>query len=194
MPTYKVPQASQVLRQSLTHTWSFVRRAGTTIFAISLALWAALYYPRSSAVDASAQIEQSFAGRFGHAVEPAMRPLGYDWKITVGLVGALAAREVFVSTLGTTYSVSDPGENVGGVTAAIRSDRRPDGSRVWTPAVALSLMAWFVLAMQCASTMVVVRRETGGWRWPLLQFLYMNALAYAVAFGLYRIGVGLGIG
>jgi ferrous iron transport protein B len=201
MPTYKIPQASQVLWQAFTHTRAFVTRAGTTIFALSIVLWALLYYPRLPAHDgstyatvashAAAQVEHSFAGRFGHAIEPAVRPLGYDWRIAVGLVGAFAAREVFVSTLGITYSVAGAGQNAGGVTAAMQTDKRPDGSPVWTRAVALSLMAWFVLAMQCMSTMAVVRRETGGWRWPLAQALFMNALAYVVALGLYRLGIGL---
>jgi ferrous iron transport protein B len=191
MPAYKIPQASQVAWQAWTHTRSFVTRAGTTIFVASLLLWALFYYPRLPAAEAAkyaeepqqaaAQVEYSVAGRFGHALEPAVRPLGYDWRIAVGLVSAFAAREVFVSTLGITYSVADAGKHVGTLSSAMQRDRRPDGQPVWTVATALSLMVWFVLAMQCLSTLAVVRRETGSWRWPIVQVLFMNGIAYSLA-------------
>jgi len=201
MPAYKIPQPSQVAWQAWTHTRSFVTRAGTTIFGLSVLLWALFYYPRlpaaaaaqhpAPAQRAAAQVEHSLAGRFGHAIEPALRPLGYDWRMGVGLVGAFAAREVFVSTLGITYSVADAGQHVESLGRAMQRDRRPDGRPVWTVATALSLMVWFVLAMQCLSTLVVVRRETGGWRWPAAQVLFMNGLAYSLALVCHRAVVGL---
>jgi ferrous iron transport protein B len=192
MPSYKVPQLSQVAWQSWTHTRSFVARAGTTIFVMSVVLWALFYYPRLPAeraaqipepARAAAQVEYSLAGRFGHAIEPMVRPLGYDWRMAVGLVSAFAAREVFVSTLGITYSVADAGKQAESLSSAMQADRRPDGSPVWTAATGVSLLIWFVLAMQCLSTLVVVRRETGGWRWPVAQVLFMNGLAYGLAMG-----------
>jgi ferrous iron transport protein B len=199
MPAYKVPQPSQVAWQAWTHTRSFVTRAGTTIFALSVLLWALFYYPRlpaaeaaahpSQAERAAAQVEHSVAGRFGHAIEPAVRPLGYDWRIAVGLVAAFAAREVFVSTLGITYSVADAGKHAETLSSAMQAETRPDGRPVWTVATALSLMVWFVLAMQCLSTLAVVRRETGGWRWPLAQVLFMNSLAYSLALVCHRTAV-----
>jgi ferrous iron transport protein B len=137
----------------------------------------------------SAQIAHSCAGRFGHAIEPALEPIGCDWKMGIGLVGAFAAREVFVSTLGIVYGVGDPGDEVAGLSAAITGDRHADGSPVWTPLVAATLLVWFVLAMQCMSTIAVVRRETGGWRWPIFMLVYMNALAYVVCLGFYQVGV-----
>jgi ferrous iron transport protein B len=198
LPTYKRPQASQVLYQVWTNTRAFVVRAGTTIFALSVVLWALLYYPRLPAERAAqladdharqaAQVEHSFAGRAGHALEPVVKPLGYDWKMGVGLVAAFAAREVFVSTLGITYSVGEVDEDTSDVTKAMEQDRRPDGTKVWTPLTAASLMLWFVLAMQCISTIAVVRRETGGWRWPIAQLLFMNGLAYVSCLLLYQIG------
>jgi ferrous iron transport protein B len=200
LPTYKRPQASQVLYQVWTNTRAFVTRAGTTIFALSVVLWALLYYPRLPAEQAAryandgarqaAQIEHSFAGRAGHAIEPAVRPLGYDWKMGVGLVAAFAAREVFVSTLGITYAVgeSEGGESSGDIAKAMADDRHPDGTKVWTPLVAASLMIWFVLAMQCISTIAVVRRETGSWRWPIAQLLFMNGVAYLVCLLVFQIG------
>jgi len=197
MPSYKVPQLSQVSWQAWTHTRSFIARAGSTIFILSVLLWALFYYPRlpdqaaarifDPGRRAAVQVEYSLAGRFGHALEPVVKPLGYDWRMAVGLVSAFAAREVFVSTLGITYSVADAGKHADGLTSAMRADRRPDGSPVWTVATGISLLVWFVLAMQCLSTLVVVRRETGGWRWPVVQVLFMNGLAYGLALASYQI-------
>jgi ferrous iron transport protein B len=220
LPTYKVPQIGQVGRQVFNNTWSFLAKAGTTIFCLSVVLWAMTYYPRlpqgrvdqvraeataqaekvataenkikpdeeaEKAVGAE-QIRHSIAGRIGHAMEPVIRPLGYDWKMGVGLVGAFAAREVFVSTMGIIYSVGDPGEETADLSKAMKTDVRPDGKPVWTPLVAVSLLVWFVLAMQCMSTVAIVRRETGGWRWPLFMILYMNSVAYVVALVVYQIG------
>ena len=196
LPTYKVPQASQVLLQTWTGTRAFLTRAGTTIFALSVVLWALLYYPRLPETAAllteeaqnAAQIEYSFAGRLGHLLEPVIAPLGFDWKMGIGLVAAFAAREVFVSTLGIVYSVGGAEEDATQLLQAMQADVRGDGSVVWTPLVAISLMVWFVFAMQCISTMAVVRRETGSWRWPLLQLGMMNALAYTACLLIYQLG------
>jgi ferrous iron transport protein B len=210
LPTYKVPQATQVARQVFNNTWSFLAKAGTTIFCLSILIWAATYYGptdirhgfggaetrvaqlvKSGADDklvGQIRLEDSFAGRFGHLIEPAIRPVGYDWKMGVGLVGAFAAREVFVSTMGIIYSVGDPGEETADLSKAMRADTHPNGKPVWTPLVAVSLLVWFVLAMQCMSTLAIVRRETGGWGWPIFMLVYMNALAYVVALGVYQIG------
>jgi len=198
LPTYKRPQPTQIAWQVWTNTRAFVTRAGTTIFALSIVLWALLYYPRLPANEAlrldgpsaqqAAQIEHSFAGKLGHAIEPAVRPLGFDWKIGVGLVGAFAAREVFVSTLGIAYSVGEVREDTTDLAKAMTNDRYKDGRTVWTPLVAISLMLWFVLAMQCMSTMAVVRRETGGWKWPIAQLVFMNSLAYVVCLVVYQVG------
>jgi ferrous iron transport protein B len=238
MPTYKIPQASQVARVVFTSTWAFLAKAGTIIFCLSVLLWALMYYPRlpearahavgqeakaemlrnwpgvfpggditAENVDsqlwdqdrpyagevaekavAAEQLRYSFAGRFGHAIEPVIRPLGYDWKMGVGLVSAFAAREVFVSTMGIVYSAGDSGDDTTSLEQAMKTDHYADGRPVWTPLVAASLLVWFVLAMQCMSTLAVVRRETGGWKWPLGMLVYMNALAYVVALGVYQVG------
>ncbi len=131
---------------------------------------------------AQAALEHSVAGRLGHAIEPVIAPLGFDWKIGVGLVGAFAAREVFVSTLGIVYAVGGDEEDTADLQAAIRADRRADGTPVWTTATAASLLVWFVLAMQCISTTAVVRRETGSWGWALGQLVGFNVLAWVAAF------------
>lgn len=140
---------------------------------------------------ASAQLEHSISGRIGHAMEPVIRPLGYDWKMGVGLVAAFAAREVFVSQMAIVYSAGDAEESTTSLQFAMRSDTYPDGSPVWTTPVAASLLVWFVLAMQCMSTLAIVRRETGGWKWPFLMVVYMNVLAYAAALMTYQIGTRL---
>ena len=215
LPTYKVPQVGAVLRVVGRNTWAFVRRAGTIIFCLSVMLWALTYWPRlpqervaelatsiSTTDDvaggvleqavAAEQLRQSYAGRLGRAIEPVIRPLGFDWKIGVGLVGAFAAREVFVSTMGIVYSVGDDDENTEPLASAMLSDRYPDGRRVWTPLVAVSVLVWFVLAMQCMSTLAIVRRETGTWGWPLLQLAYMNGLAYVMCLAIYQLGRAAG--
>ena len=201
MPTYKLPQWSQVVRQVWVNTSAFVMKAGTIIFALSVILWAMMYYGASTTelarleasgaeqnVVDSYRLNHSIAGRLGHAMEPIIRPLGYDWKIGVGLVGSFAAREIFVSTMGIVYSVGSDDEETEPLSAAMKSDAYPDGMPVWSPLIAVSVLVWFVLAMQCMSTLAIVKRETGGWRWPLFMLVYMNGLAYVVCLVIYQVG------
>lgn len=218
MPTYQVPQFGSVLRAVWFNTWAFVRRAGTIIVAITVLLWALAYYPqlpaeriqevraavlaeqpaeatedeRAVAVDqaeSSARLAHSAAGVIGKTIEPVIAPLGFDWKMGVGLVGAFAAREVFVSTLGVVYGVGEVGDDDTSLQRAMLADRRPDGRPVWGTAVAISLLVWFVLAMQCMSTVAIVRRETGGWTWPIAQLVGMNVIAWIGSFAAYRIAL-----
>ncbi|HMO24824.1 MAG TPA: ferrous iron transport protein B [Tepidisphaeraceae bacterium] len=137
---------------------------------------------------AAEQLRQSYAGRLGHFIEPAIRPLGFDWKIGVGLVGSFAAREVFVSTMGIVYSVGEAEDDNTPLADAMRADTYPDGRPVWSPLVAATLLVWFVIAMQCMSTVAIVRRETGKWSWALGQLVYMNALAYVLCLAVFQIG------
>jgi ferrous iron transport protein B len=258
MPTYKMPQMSIVVRQVWSNASQFVKKAGTTIFALSVILWALAYYPRLPAdrrtaiekadvslsellpsstvgfeysmyvdrtgkptwsmdkmsldgkpisaeelkkkVDeakankvSAAQSEYSYAGRFGHLLEPVIRPLGYDWKMGVGLVAAFAAREVFVSTEGIVYATGSTEEaGTDNLQKAMQNAHYDSGPRagkpVWTPLVAVSLLIWFVLAMQCMSTVAIVKRETGGWGWPIFMILYMNGLAYVVCLVVFQVG------
>ena len=142
--------------------------------------------------EAGRQIRQSFIGRIGHAIEPVMRPLGFDWKISAGLVAAFAAREVIVSTLATIYST---GQDEGILLRdALKADTYPDGSPVYTPLVAVSLLVFFVFALQCMSTLAIARRETNSWKWPAVMWLYMFALAYAFSLLVYQGGQALGLG
>ena len=137
---------------------------------------------------AAAQLRQSYAGRIGRVVEPLIAPLGFNWKIGIGLIGAMSAREVFVSTMGTVYSVGDADEESKPLKTAMQNDRWPDGSKVWTPLVAVSLMVYFVIAMQCISTLAVVKRETNSWKWPIFMQVYMTAFAWITSFAVYQIG------
>jgi ferrous iron transport protein B len=141
---------------------------------------------------AAAQLRGSFAGRVGHIVEPLIKPLGFNWKIGVGLIGAMAAREVFVSTMGTVYAVGDADETSVSLKDRMKDDRWPDGRPVWTTATAISLLVYFVIAMQCISTLAVVKRETNGWRWPLFMQVYLTGLAWLFAFGAFHIARAMG--
>jgi ferrous iron transport protein B len=203
LPPYRVPGFGNVAHTMVTRAGLFLKRAGTVILAISILLWALAAFPRSSqkSVDASQQetasadrIQHSYAGQIGRLIEPAIAPLGFDWKIGIGLISSFAARETLVSTLSIVYNVSPTGskEQSASLIGAVRDAKHPDGSRAWTPLVALSLMVFFVLACQCMSTIAVVRRETNSWRWPLFMVGYMLVLAYLGSLITYQCGHLLG--
>jgi len=209
LPPYRVPNVRTILQNMYLRAWMFVKRAGTVILAISIILWGLMYFPRSAdnasinqvevanggaPLPESVQLQNSYAGRLGHAIEPLIRPLGYDWKIGVALIASFAAREVLVSTLSIIYNVGkDENEESESLIGAVRNARRPDGTLAWTPLTALSLMVFFVLAMQCMSTLAIVRRETNSWRWPLFMLGYMTVLAYVGALITYQGGRLLGL-
>ena len=219
LPPYRFPRLPDVLRMMWSKASVFLREAGTVILACSVALWALLYFPRElpagspdydaliaraptdetrvdlEATKAAAHLEASFGGRLGHAIEPAIEPLGFDWKIGVGIVGAFAAREVFISTLGIVYAVgTDADEQSAPLRAKLQDARTRSGARAYTPLVGLSLLIFFALACQCMSTLAIVRRETGSIRWPLFLFAYMTALAWIVSFCVYQGGKLIGFG
>ena len=145
--------------------------------------------------EAGAMLRQSFAGRIGRGIEPVLAPLGFDWKMGIGIVASFAAREVFVSTMSTVYNVgsADKSESsVNSLARTLREQKRPDGSAVYTPLTAVSLMVFYVFALQCVSTVAIVRRETNSWKWPFFQWLYMGLLAWGFAFATFQIGRWLG--
>ena len=195
LPPYRLPDLGNVGHALFTRCSIFLKRAGTVILAISILLWALAAFPRASsnAPDAaSVQVQNSFAGRAGRFIEPAIKPLGFDWKIGVGLISSFAARETIISTLSIVYNVGDNSENKTSLVDAMRNAKRPDGSPVWTPLVGLSLMIFFLLACQCMSTVAIVRRETNSWRWPLFMVGYMLVLAYVGSLITYQGGRLLG--
>jgi ferrous iron transport protein B len=143
------------------------------------------------------QLRQSYVGRAGRAIEPVLRPLGFDWKIGVGLMTSLIQREVFVSTMGTIYNMQDGSGGSSGVSLPekIREEKDPvTGLPLFTALTGICIMVYYVLAMQCMSTVAVMRRETNGWKWPMFQLGYMTALAYTVTLVVYRAGLFLGLG
>lgn len=193
LPPYRMPPAKLVASQVWGAASRFLRRAGTIILAVSILLWALLTFPRVEApahLDekqaAAYALEHSAGGRIGHALEPAIAPLGFDWKIGIGLVASLAAREVIVSTLAQIYSAS--GEDEAGLRAALANDRnRETGERIYTPGTVAALLVFFVFALQCTSTIATLARETNSWRWPAFAFVYLLALAYGASFVAYRL-------
>jgi ferrous iron transport protein B len=194
LPPYRWPSFHTILLRMWERGWIFLRRAGTVILALSILLWALLTYPKPSNPDAtpSEAIAHSIGGRMGHAIEPVIRPLGYDWKIGVGLIGSFAAREVFVGVMGIIYNIEDADETSEPLRDIMLSEKHPDGRPVFTPLVCIGLMVFYVLAMQCVSTVAIVRRETNSWSWPLFQVAYMTALAWFGAFVVYQGGRMLG--
>ena len=195
LPPYRLPSPRSIATRMWERALVFLRRAGTVILALSILLWALATYPkpRQAATTPAQAIEQSFAGRLGRAIEPVIAPLGYDWKIGIGLIGSFAAREVFVGTMAIVYNVGElDKENSIPLRDTMTRERRPDGSPVFTPLVCVGLMVFYVLAMQCISTVAIVRRETNSWRWPLFQIAYMTLLAYVGALIVYQGGHLLG--
>jgi ferrous iron transport protein B len=222
LPPYKRPLLRVVARHMWDRSRLFLRRAGTVILGINILLWFLATYPRtengvmgkgsdgamekqiargantpSSAELAGEKLRNSFAGRMGHFIEPAIAPLGFDWKMGIGIISSFAAREVFVSTMSTVYNVGSADESESGKQAlaqTLRMQTRPDGSPLYTPLLAVTLMVFYVFALQCASTVAVVRRETNSWKWPVFQWLYMGALAWILAFVTWHGGHWLGWG
>jgi ferrous iron transport protein B len=195
MPPYRVPHWKTIVVRMWERGLLFLRRAGTVILALSILLWALATYPKPSDPDtpASEAIAHSFAGKMGHAIEPLIAPLGYDWKIGIGLIASFAAREVFVGTMSIVYAVeSEDEEDLAPLRDTMTAERHDDGTPVFTPLVCVGLMVFYVLAMQCISTVAIVRRETNSWRWPLFQIAYMTLLAWLGAFVVYQGGRFLG--
>ena len=205
LPRYRMPSLRNATVTVLDRAIIFLRQAGTTILLISVALWAAATYPKlletqtgseataefqvaaeSEAAASQAQLEYSIAGRTGRLLEPVFDPLGFDWRLNIGVLTSFAAREVLVSTLSVLNGVGEEAEE-DRLIDSLRAQRRPDGTPVFTTATSVSLLVFFVIAMQCFPTLVVTRRETGSWNWASLQFVYMTLLAYGCAFITYRV-------
>ena len=210
LPTYRAPRWKNALTTMIEKAKIFVFDAGKVIMMISLLLWAlSTYGPKQKMANVTVKYEQlikqnpqqatefnkqrktellqsSFAGTLGKAIEPAIRPLGYDWKIGIALITSFAAREVFVGTMATLYSV---GEDADASNSTLREKMaaavKSDGTKVYTLATGLSLMIFYVLAMQCMSTLAVVKRETRSWKWPMIQLVYMTGLAYLMSWIVY---------
>ena len=201
LPPYRRPGASTVLRMMWDRSRVFLTEAGTVILLCTIVLWGLLSFPRvdpgtlAEGVDpATATMEGSYAASLGHGIEPLIEPLGFDWKIGVGLIGSFAAREVFVATMGVVYGLGEVDEESDTLREKIRAERWPDGRPVYSPLVALSLMVFFAFAAQCMSTLAAVKRETRSYKWPAFMVVYMTALAWVASFAVYQGGRALGFG
>jgi len=180
MPPYRWPTLQSLGLRLVDRSKIFLRRAGTVILAVAVAIWILGSLPLQNGKPLPhSEIQNSVMGKIGHTVEPVIKPLGFNWKIGIGLISSLAAREVIVGTLGTIYGMEGSDEHSQGLQQALRQDLSPGG--------AAALLVFFAFAMQCMSTIAVVRRETGGWKWPALQFAYMTVVAYVFAFLTNRI-------
>jgi ferrous iron transport protein B len=210
LPTYHAPRWNNILHTMVNKAKIFVTDAGKVIMVISLILWALSSFGPSAKMAAveqqyaaakrenlkpaeqleteygNAKLEASFAGILGKSIEPAIKPLGYDWRIGIALITSFAAREVFVGTMATLYSVGDDSEGVR-LRDKMKTAARPDGTVLFTLATGVSLMVFYVFAMQCMSTLAITRRETKSWKWPVIQFVYMTLLAYAMSLIAYQL-------
>jgi len=213
LPSYRAPRWWDVVLTMYNKSKTFVMEAGKVILAISVILWVLASYGPPSRMDeirisgeaklatatnpeqeeqiqaetSSLLLENSFIGIMGRGIEPVIRPLGYDWKIGIALIASFAAREVFVSTIATIYSIGGDPENDLTIRQKLNQQIRPNGDKVYNIATAFSLMVFYAFAMQCMSTVAVVYRETKSWKWPLIQTAYMTGLAYLSAFIVYQI-------
>jgi ferrous iron transport protein B len=186
LPDYKMPRAGSVAIGIYNRVKMFLHRAGTTIFSMMVLIWFLASFPLPPAGATDPAINYSFAAMIGKALEPLLRPIGFNWQIAVALIPGMAAREVAVAALGTVYAIEggkEAADQIGQVLAT-----------KWSLATALSLLAWYIFAPQCASTLAVIRRETGSWKWMAITFGYMLALAYAASLATYNIAYALGAG
>lgn len=192
LPIYHTPRWNNIWINCWQKSLSFIKEAGKVILIVSVVLWfLASYGPKpekSISIQESVTLEQSYAGHFGKVIEPSIKPIGFNWKIGIALITSFAAREVFVGTMSTIYSVGDE-ENFEQIREKMRKDTLRSGEPVYSLAVVLSLMVFYAFAMQCMSTLAVVYKETQSWKWPTIQFVYMTALAYVsswIVFNLFQ--------
>ncbi|NLS73097.1 ferrous iron transporter B [Bradyrhizobium brasilense] len=185
LPDYKMPRPKSIAIGVFTRAKMFLYRAGTTILSMMVLIWFLASFPQAPAGAEGPAINYSFAAMIGHALEPLLRPIGFNWQIAVALIPGMAAREVAVAALGTVYSIEggkEAADQIGQVLA-----------QKWTLATALSLLVWYIFAPQCASTLAVIRRETGGAKWMVVTFVYMLALAYVASFLTFNLAQALGL-
>jgi ferrous iron transport protein B len=222
LPPYRLPVLRNLLTGTWFRVRKFLVDAGSIILAMTILLWGLLTFPGDAARDARFQaqrsaitqnrnastrtqalqeindreaqekLEQSYAGRLGKLMEPALRPLGFDWRVSIGILGAFSAREVFVSTMGVVFGIQGADEGNKPLRTALRQATWPDGRPLFTPLMGISLMVFFVLACQCMSTLATIQRESGSWIWPMLTVCYMSAMAYGASLMVYQGGTWLG--
>jgi ferrous iron transport protein B len=186
LPTYKTPSAESVARNLLLRAKIFVNRAGRIILPLVILVWFLSTFPAPPVGATAPAIDYSFAGRLGHLIQPLLAPIGFNWQMTVALIPGFAAREVAVAALGSVYAIANADAQPGSLATTL--------AHHWSIATGLSFLAWYVFAPQCVATLGVVKRETGGWTWPTVMFVYMTALAYLASLAVYNIAVAFGAG
>jgi ferrous iron transport protein B len=193
MPSYRMPQARVVARKAGRAAWRFTRDVGTTILVASAALWLLLTIPRPGAPESTAttaetaRLERSIGAGIGRALEPVTRPAGFDWRINVGLIGSFGARELMVGTMGVIFGIEDADDDPTPLSQQLREAKKPDGSAAYSTRSALALMAFFIIACQCMSTVAAIKRETKSWRWPAFVLAYTYGAAYVLAVLVYQV-------
>ena len=187
LPSYHLPTIRNVLIGLKQRVVIFMSRVGGIILVLTIALWFLASYPGAPAGATGMPIEYSFAGYIGKALAVVFEPIGFNWQISIALVPGMAAREVAVSSLGTVYALAAAGSDTAEALAPLIAQQ-------WSIATALSLLAWYVFAPQCLSTIATVKRETGGWKMPMIMMSYLFALAYLASFITYRIALACGLG
>jgi ferrous iron transport protein B len=217
LPEFRRPNPRTVFMQLVGRTKIFLRRAGTVIFAVAVAVWVLAYFPRSTTIEsdlqlqlqvaaqsldgdalrlqnaalenqaAALQLEQSWLGRAGKTIEPLFRPLGWDWRVSSAVIAGFPAREVVIAVLGTVYAVGDEADE-STLAGRLRAASWPDGSAVFTLPMVIGLLIFYACCLQCAATLAVIRRETNGWRWPVFAWIYMTSIGYLGAFTAYQLG------
>lgn len=193
IPAYRVPQASVVARKAYRAAKRFLRDVGTTILAVAAILWVLLTVPMPGATKTEVEIESSVAASIGRAIEPVTKPAGFDWRINVGLIGAFGAREVMVGTMGVIFGIENATDDPAPLTERLREAKDPQGNPVYTTRTGLALLAFFLLACQCMSTIAAIRRETKSWKWPALVLAYTYTLGYVAAVLVFQIAGVLGV-
>jgi ferrous iron transport protein B len=198
LPPYRIPMLKSLWWRIFDAGKKFIFTAGSIILAMTVILWFLASYPKSNGSDnmqsQDQKVSQSYAEQMGHLIEPVIKPLGFDWKIGVGLITSFAAREVIISTFSVLYNIeAGAEEEVVSLSVALKNDQYPDGSKVFTPLVAMSLLVFFVYAAQCMSTFAIIKRETRSWLWPSLMIVYMNILAYTASLIVFQGGKMIGL-
>ncbi len=191
LPPFHQPRWRYVIRHTFDRAWAFVRKAGTVILGLSILIWAASTYPQVESDDPAAQLSHTLIGQAGKVIEPIVEPLGYDWRIGIGVITSFAAREVFNSTMAITFAVDDE-EDIVSLRDHVSAATWPDGRPLFTPLTCISLLIFYVYALQCLPTTAVVRRETDSWKIAIGQFLAMGGFAYIAALLVFQFGRLLG--
>ena len=186
LPTYKAPDPANVIRNLLLRAQIFISRAGRIILPLMVVVWFVSNFPAAPAGATAPAIDFSLAGLIGHALQPIFAPIGFNWQMTIALIPGLAAREVAVAALGTVYAVGGADSSPTALAATLHHQ--------WSLASGVAFLAWYVFAPQCMATLGVVKRETNSWKWPVVMFAYMVALAYAAALIVYQVALALGWG